>query len=383
MRIAKWGGLVLAVLGAIVVAADWAFEPIRASYGLLIALQFGYTVAGGALLLLMIGYVTDTVWLVVMRRPIEAVVGAMPIVALLFVPVLVSVSGIWSWAAGGLPMTADESEHVMQKLAFLNEPFFLGRSVIYLVVPILLGEPFLHWSRKQDREERDHSRPMRVLAAVGMPVLVLTMTFAIYDWIMGLEPSFYSTSFGAIPATGGFLALLGILITVIWWGHRRQALQTIGPEHTHALGKVMLTAVIFWAYLAFTQYLIIWIGDLPVEARWFLPRTGGGWLPVAYFLIFGHFAVPFFALLFADLKRHAWMLATVGLLVAAAHWVELWWMILPAIRPAGPDFAAADIGAMALILGAIAALGAWRISRVPLVPRFDPLLGRALRYRAR
>lgn len=382
MRTAKWGGLAVAVLGVIVAGIDWAFEPTRAAYGWLIAVCFGYTVAAGALVFLMLGYATDAVWLVVIRRPAEAIVGALPVLAILFIPILVSLDRIYDWVPGGLPLAEHEVEVVRHKTAWLNEPFFVARSVLYLVVPSLLGEPLLHWSKKQDREERSYARPMRVLSALGLPVLVVLATFAMWDWIMSLAPSFASTSFGAIPSTGGFLALLGILAMLIFWAHRRGALPEVGREHTHALGMVMLAAVCFWAYLAFTQWLIVWIGDLPNEVRWYIPRTRGGWEPVAYTLMIGHFGVPFFALLFRDLKRHAWMLATVGLLVASMHWIALWWDVLPALRPAGPDFAAADIGSMLAVLGALSALAAFRITGVALVPRYDPLLERGLRYKA-
>lgn len=382
MSAARWGGLAAAVLGAIVVGVDWALEPVRASYGLLTGLAFGYTLVAGALLLLMIGYTTNAVWLVPMRRPVEAVVGAMPIVALLFLPVLLDVSQVWRWAPGGRPLAPHEWEHVRNKAAWLDEPFFLARSALYLVVPVLLGEPLLRWSRQQDRRKADLSRQMRVLSALGLPLLVLTATFAMYDWIMSLEPSFFSTSFGAIPSTSGFLAWVGALAIVIALGQGR-GLAAVGAEHTHALGKVMLTAVVFWAYLAFTQYLIIWLGNLPVEVRWYLSRTRSGWEVVAYALIALHFAIPFFLLLFTATKRHPWVFAALGALVLFAHWLELWWCIVPALRPEGPELAAADLGAVALVLGAIASLAAWRLSGVPLVPSHDPLLSRGLRYEAR
>lgn len=378
MRVARWAGVLVAVVCAVALAVAWPASPVRSAHAWLVAAVFAYTVGCGALALLMIGYATDAVWLVVMRRPIEAVAGTLPLAAAALVPVLLSLDALYPWArVPSLP--AHEAELLRSKQAWLNEPAFVLRSIGYLAVPALLGELLLRGSRREDRPAS--MRAQRVASALGLPVLGLVTSFAMFDWLMSLEPGFYSTSFGLLPNAGGFLALTGLVAVVIAIG-RRGALDAVGPEHTHALGKVMLAALCVWAYLAFTHFLILWIADLPHEARWLLPRTTGGWKRVARALIAFHFALPFAALLSRELKRRAVLLALVGALVFLVHWLELFWLALPALEPAGPTFHVADLASLLGLCSAMLALATLRVAGLSPVPRSDPLLARALRYRS-
>lgn len=367
-----WVSLVATALGSVLFVVGFVAAPVHALHAWLVAVLTAYTIACGALLLSLIGYATDAAWIAVVRRPLESIAGTLPIVGLLFVPILLSIGAIYPWAPGGLPLPPHAEELVRHKRAWLNEPAFLGRSIAYLVAPVVLFELFRLWSK------HGRVRAPRVASAIAIPLFGLVITFAMFDWLMSLEPTFYSTSFGLIPNAGGFAAALGVLSVIVAVGGGARSVIT--SEHTHAIGKLMLAAVSVWAYLAFTHYLLIWIADLPIEVRWYLPRTGP-WKPVASLLVVLHFAVPFAALLSRALKRRPALLAIVGALLVAMHWVDLWWQTMPAIEPA-PSLGLAEVGAVLAIGGATMLVGIVRAARAPSLRASDPLFLRGLRYRS-
>ena len=368
----RWmlSGLVVAVLFTAIAALAWVLDPTRALYAWLVAFFAAYTTATGALLLLLIGDATEAVWLAVLRRPVEAIAGTFPLLAILFVPILLSLARVYPW------MRSDELVHGRE--AWLNAPFFVVRSAIYLLVPAVLAELILSRSRRGvDRAAR------RRLGAIGLPIAILVVTFAGFDWIMSLEPGYFSTAFGLIPATGGFMAALSLVVITVAILHRRGELADAGPDHLHAIGKLMLTAVCFWTYLAFFQYMLGWIANLPAEARWYLPRTREEWGAIAVALIVLHFVVPFVALLSRELKRRAVPLAILGGGLLLAHWLDVFWLTIPALRRGAPSLHAADLVAALAISGAFLATALFRASRAARsARREDPLLERSLRYRS-
>ncbi len=366
----RWAitGLALALLFGAIALFAWTLDPARALYAWLVAFFAAYTTATGALLLLLMGDATESVWLAVLRRPVEALAGTLPLLAILFVPILLSLERVYPWMRS--------EELVRGREVWLNAPFFVVRSALYLLVPAVLGELVLARSRRGTERAR-----RRRLGAIGLPIVILLVTFAGFDWIMSLEPGYFSTAFGLIPATGGFMAALSLVALTLAFARHRGELAEAGPDHVHAIGKLMLTAVCFWAYLAFFQYMLGWIANLPAEARWYLPRTRDEWGAVAAALIALHFVVPFFALLSRELKRRAIPLAIVGAGLVLAHWLDVFWLSIPALRRGGASFHIADLVCALAIAGAVLALATWRASRVS-ARREDPLLERSLRYRS-
>lgn len=367
----RWTIAALSIVATAGVVLAWTLEPTRTLYAWLVAHYAAYTTAVGALVLLLLGDATDAVWLPVIRRPVEAIASTLPLLVILFVPILLSLELVYPWASGGLALSHHELELVRAKRAWLDEPFFVVRSAVYLLVPAILAEIV---------RTRGAAAARRRLGAVGLPIVILVATFAGFDWVMSLEPAYYSTAFGLIPTTGGFMAALAILVIVIALAHRRGELLDAGPDHVHAIGKLLLTAVCFWAYLAFFQYMLGWIANLPNEARWYLPRTRGGWGWIAFALIALHFALPFVALLSRALKRRAGALAIVSAGLLVMHWLDLFWQSLPAIDPAAPSLHVADVASVIAVSGAALAVADWRASHSP--PRAHPLHERSLRYRS-
>ena len=303
----------------------------------LIGFLFCLGLSLGSLSMLMLQHLSGGQWGLVSRRVFEAASGTLPIVALFFLPVLLGIPVLFEWSHEEVLAT---NAIVRQKAPYLNVPFFLVRAVGYFAFWLLCAWLLNRWSAGQDRgtvatTPADSVR-FRKVSAPGLLFLVLTVSLASVDWIMSLEPEWYSTIFGLLMATGQALSGLSLAIAVlaIVAGSRTMA-DTLTPRHFHDLGKLLLAFVMLWAYLAFSQLLIIWSGNLPEEIPWYLKRMEGVWGGVAMLLVLGHFALPFLLLLSRNLKRHGGLLAKVALWVIAMRMVELIWMVVPAFETGG------------------------------------------------
>jgi len=204
---------------------------------------------------------------------------------------------------------------------------------------------------------------MLKLAAAGLPILGITLTFAAFDWIMSLTPAWFSAIFGLYVFAGGFIAALGLVAVVA------PGAPAVGPSHTHALGKLTFAFVIFWAYMAYAQGFLIWIADKPEEVTWYLPRVGGSWGVLFVAVIAANFVLPFALLLSRDLKRHPRALAAVGAWLLVAHYLDVAWMVLPVLHPTGIRAHWLDLAALAAVGGLAAAAASARLRRTPSCPR--------------
>jgi hypothetical protein len=305
----------------------------------LIGFLFCFGLAVGSLALLMLQHLSGGQWGLVSRRVFEAGSGTMWLVALFFLPVLLGMPVIFEWSQAD----AETSRIVAMKAPYLNVRFFLIRAVVYFAFWLLCTWLLNSWSAAQDRgtvatTPADSVR-FRKVSAPGLLLLVLTVTFASVDWIMSLEPEWFSTIFGLLTVTGqGLSALsLAILVLALVAGSRAMA-GTLVPRHFHDLGKLLLAFVMLWAYLSFSQFLIIWSGNLPEEIPWYLKRMQGTWGAVALLLVLGHFALPFLLLLSRDLKRHSGLLSKVALAVLVMRLLDLIWLVAPAFAAEGVTF---------------------------------------------
>jgi hypothetical protein len=317
-------GLVAGVLGAFV-----DVEQFFASW--LIGFLFCLGLTLGSLGFLMLQHLSGGKWGLVSRRVFEAAARTLPIVALLFVPILFGMPRLFEWARP----EAVQASHVLQlKAPYLNVPFFVVRAVIYFAFWILCAWLLTKWSAEQDRGETAvtpaDSVRFRTVSAPGLLFLALTVTFASVDWIMSLDPEWYSTIFGLLTVTGQGLSALAFAIAVLALVAPEPTLSRwMAPGQFHDLGKLLLAFVMLWAYLAFSQFLIIWAGNLPEEIPWYIERMRGGWGALAIFLIVGHFVLPFLLLLSRDLKRHAGLLAKVAIFVVLMRLIEIIWLVAP------------------------------------------------------
>jgi hypothetical protein len=297
----------------------------------LIGFLFCLGLSLGSLGLLMLQHLSGGQWGLIGRRPFEAGARALPLVILFFVPILFVMPTLFPWARPELVAT---DAILLAKTSYLNVTFFIIRAIVYFAIWMGCTWVLTKWSAAQDRTELATDAAgmvrFRTVSAPGLLVLVLTITFAVTDWIMSLEPEWFSTIFG-LMLTSGFglmaFALTTVVISLVgpvgaYQGH-------LAPRHFHDYGKWLLAFTMLWAYLNFSQFLIIWSGNLPEEIPWYIERIRGGWGVIAIALVVGHFFLPFLLLLSRDLKKSKW-LPRLALFILFMRLVDLIFLVAPA-----------------------------------------------------
>ena len=298
----------------------------------LIGFLFCLSLSLGSLALLMLQHLSGGQWGMVGRRIFEAGSRLLPVVAFLSIPVIIGMPRIFAWAVPG----ADANPIIHEKGPYLNKVFFVTRVAIYFVFWMSLVWSLNKWSDEQDSGKavsKVDSIRFRTVSAPGLLFLVITVTFASIDWVMSLEPEWFSTIFGLLTIAG--YGLTGLAFTIIVLAainkdHPKGTLLT--PRHFHDFGKLLLAFVMLWAYLSFSQFLIIWAGNLPEEIPWYIARIRGSWGAVAILLVVGHFFLPFGLLLSANLKKRSATIAKVAVWVLVMRLVDLIWYVAPAFR---------------------------------------------------
>jgi hypothetical protein len=368
----------LGAVGLIATGVGFAVAPERAAFAYLAAYACVLAVALGALILVMIHHAAGARWFLAVRRVAEAIAAMLVPLALLFVPIALSLRRLYPWT-DPTRLEPDAQDKIAAKHAYLQPGFFLGRAVFFLasfvVVALLLGR----WSRRQD----DDPAPVlvvrqRLLSVVGLPVIALTLTFAAFDWLMSLTPTWYSTIYGIYFWAGGFVAAVALTAIV---AHQAGAPE-VRPPHFYALGRLMLAFTIFWAYIAYAQGFITWIANKPDEVVWYVPRLRGSWGATSLVLIGLMFATPFALLLSQEWKYRPRAVAAIGVVLLVGHVVDAYWMVLPALEPAGVSLSWIDLAALAGVAGSCAAFARWRLRGAELVPRRDPGLAVGLAYQS-
>lgn len=374
---------VASIVVGILAGALWIIglvvEPIQALRSYLVAYVFWLLIALGALGILMISHVSPGAWSIMLRRPLEAASSTTWLLAALVVPIVAGRGLIYPWAP---PDAAALSEAIAQKTFYLDGPFFIARAGLYFIVWGFLASALSRMSSAQrdGREEVLAARMSRV-SAVGLVVYCLTLTFAAFDWVMSLEPSWSSTIFGMYVIGGAGVSGLAFAVVVAFLTARRPGpLALFGPRHFHDFGKMLLAFVMLWAYFAFSQFLIIWAGDLPEEITYYERRILGGlrWVSLALALL--HFAVPFALLLPRANKRSPARLAAIAALLLVMRWVDAYWLVEPAFHPQRIVLHWLDAAAFLALGGVWLFLFFRRLATRPLVPVGEPLLGEALEH---
>ena len=355
------------MLVALIVGAVLDHRQFHQAY--LVGWTFWTGIAVGSLALLMLQHLTGGGWGLVIRRVLEAATRTLPIMAVLFIPVILSAPLVYEWAD-----QEEVSRHpvVQFKTPYLNLPFFAVRAVIYFGVWIALAFFLNRWSLAQDRTaDALYTKRMRLLSGPGMVALIFTVTFASIDWYMSLEPEWFSTIYGFIFVASWSLSALAFVIAVMATLTKEEPMKhVVAPLHFHDLGKLLLALVMLWAYFAFSQYLIIWSGNLPEEIGYYLERIHGAWGAVIIAIALLHFAAPFLFLLSRDLKRDPRKLVLVAVLILVMRMIDLLWMLVPAFKEHHWIWldAIALLGFGGLWLG----LFAWQLGKRSLIPINDP-----------
>jgi hypothetical protein len=377
-------GLLAGGAGALLVSVDQFLR------SWLIGFMFVLGLSLGSLALLMLQHLSGGQWGLVSRRVFEAASRNVPLLALLFIPIALGMDRLYIWAQ---PAVVQGDAILQMKAPYLNVTFFLIRAVLFFAVWLVLAYFLNKWSAAQDRGEvavveADTVR-FRKVSAPGLLVFVVAVSFASFDWMMSLEPHWFSTIYGLLIVVGQGLSAFAFTIMVLTMLSRTAPISTyVTPRHFHDLGKLLFAFVMLWAYLNFSQFLIIWSGNLPEEIPWYINRFRGGWQYVALLLVVGHFALPFMLLLSRDVKRNPSLLSKIAFAIVVMRLIDLIFLI-------GPGFAHGteggeahfpihwmDIAIPAGLLGVWIFMFARNLRSRPLLPLNDPYFKEAFAHEA-
>jgi hypothetical protein len=363
----------VAIAGAVVlgvcVAAGLA-NKVEFFRSYLIAVLFCMGLTLGSLALLMIQHLTGGRWALVIRRILESSSRTLPLMAIAALPLLAGMKTIYGWANPG-----QTDPLIVAKHFYLNPGFFTGRMIFYFAVWFTLAYFLNKWSREEDAGGAGLALWMRMegLSGIGLVIFGFTVTFASIDWVMSLEPQWYSTIYGLLFMVSQALTALAFSITMlIWLSDRKPLSQFVRPAQFQDLGSFLLAFVMLWAYLEFSQFLIIWGGNLSDEIPWYIRRMEGVWGHVGMLLIILSFMFPFFLLLFRHVKRRTRSLLIVASIVLLMRLVDMYWMVLPAFGSGNIRLNWMDV-ALPLGMGGIwFAFFLWQLQRMPILPVHDP-----------
>jgi hypothetical protein len=372
-------GAVCALLGIVACAILGGANSKQFFFSWLVSFLFFLSLALGGLFFVLIQYASQGGWGVVLRRIGETVFATVPVMAALFVPLLFGLHDLYSWS---VPGAAEHDALLRWKSPYLNVPFFLIRAALYFGIWSFIALLYYRGSRGQDvTGDPAVSARLRRFAGPGIIVLALTQTFASVDWIMSLTPHWYSTMFGVYFFAGSFVGFIALLSVVAVAMRQAGLLDTvISAEHLQDVGKLLFAFTVFWTYIAFSQFFLIWYGNLPEETIWYRARMEGSWLTVSIFLMAGHFVAPFFYLMGRAVKRRGSTLAVGGAWLLAMHFVDLYWQVMPTLHPEGLRFSALDVAAFVAVGSCFVTAAGLLMRRQALVPMRDPRLAESLAF---
>jgi hypothetical protein len=371
-RVERWAWIAgLCGLGACALGALLNLDQFFRSY--LVAFCFCLGIALGSLAILLLQYLTGGAWGFVLRRPLEAATRTLPLTVLLFIPVALGTGSLYAWANADR-VNADAA--LEWKRPYLNVSFFVGRAAFYFIVWLALAFMLNRRSRKEDLEAAlgsDHA--FRNLCGIGLAAYGLTMTFAAIDWGMSLDPDWYSSMYGALFAFSQVLSAFScVTAAVILLAAVTPLGEQLHGQRLRDLGNLLLTFVMLWAYMSFSQYLLAWSGNLREEIPWYIRRMDGGWQYVAIALLLFSFVAPFLMLLSGDVKTNPRLLLSVAGLVLFMRFVELMWLIKPAFSPAHFQVHWLDLATLLCVGGVWFAVFLRQIQKWPILPLHDPRL---------
>ena len=366
------------VVGAILCAIGWLRWPSQFFQSYLVAFLFILGLSLGSLGLLMLQHLTGGHWGIIIRRPLEAAMRTLWLVALLFVPVIFGMKYLYgAWL--NAPATGEGALSNFQR-TYLTTNNFIIRAVIYFAVWLALVAFLERWSRQQDVDTANRAlrRKFKMLSGPGIILYVFGVGFASIDWAMSLSPHWFSTIYGFIFVVGEVISSLCLVIAIAVLLSRTAPMAgLIQPRHLSDLGKLLLAFIMLWAYFSFSQLLIIWSGNLPDEISFYRSRLYGSWGFVAVIVLIFHFFAPFFMLLSRDLKRSASLLPKVAVLLIVMRLVDLFWTTRP-------EFTASALPSWFDVIVPVTLGGLWlaffarNLKGQPLLPLGDPRLKEAI-----
>ena len=361
------------IFGVIAALGAW-LRPDQFFRAYLLAFMAWLGVSLGSMAILMLRHLTKGGWGMVIRRILGAAMRCLPLMTLLFVPILFGMPKLYIWAR---PLDSIQDTHLRQHLEEITETYlsvhgFIIRAAIYFAIWNVLSLLLTRWSAQQDHPPmRDNSSRFKALSGPGLILYAFSITFAVIDWIMSIDPTWISTIFGLSFLIGQVLAGLCFAVVVerILFRYKPMS-KLLKPAYVHDHGKFILTFIMMWAYFAFSQWLIIWAGNLPQEITWYIRRLNGGWGYVGLFLVLFHFAVPFVLLLSRPFKRDITRLVWLAVWLLLMRYVDLFWIIEPSFSTTF-NVTWLDIVVPIAMGGLYLAYFFRNLSSRPLVPAYD------------
>ena len=364
-------GLILGVIG-------FFTDQHRALLNYLIAYMFILSIGIGSLLLIALEYVGGADWSVPIRRVVEFLSSTIIFLPILVLPLVFSIHDIFHWAHTDV---VAKDEILKAKSSYLNETFFIIRVFAVLAVWGLFYYLLIRNSNAQDiTKDQLLTKKNIILSAIFIPVFAITITITAVDWLMSLEPHWFSTIFGVYFFSGSVIAsLAAITLFVVFLKEKGFMHPKLIDDHLFSLGALQFAFVNFWAYIAFSQYMLIWYANLPEENFWFLQRWGNGWQYLSILLIIAHFIVPYAALLSQPAKMDPKRLKFISVWILFAHFIDLYWLVMPNVN--GYYFSLIDIVVPLIAVGLIILVFNYRAKKSNLVPIGDPKLQKGLDFR--
>lgn len=370
-----WG---LTVVGLILVGVSYATDAHRASFNNVIGFAFLMSVAVGALFFVALEYIAGAVWSTPFRRVTEFLAALLPVTILLVIPLFVNMHDLFHWTHADVVASDEILKH---KEPYLNTQFFMIRFAVVLGAWILFYYLFQRNSLKQDSDnDQKHTRANIKLAAVFIPFFAISVSIFAIDWLMSLEPHWFSTMFGVYYFTGTVICALAVITyLVVYLSERGYFFKGINEDHYYSFGALLFGLLSFWAYIAFSQFMLIWYANLPEENFWFITRWKNGWEYVSIAMVLLHFWIPYFMLVSRPSKMNKANLKRSSLLLIFVHFLDLYWLVMPTYNEA-PVFSYAEIAFPLLTIGLIIVVFAMQAKKYNMVPVGDPKLQRGIDF---
>jgi hypothetical protein len=369
-----------AIVSWVASIAGYLWEPDRFFWSYLVGFLFSTMIALGAMFFVMVQYLTGSAWSVPMRRFMESMMVTIPVGALLFIPIAFGIHNLYEWSHTEVVA----KDHILQgKAGYLNPQWFTIRAGIYFLIWTVWALAIYRASTKQDRTKSlEQMHTASRWSAPGLLFVFLSVSLAAFDWIMSLDPHWYSTIFGIYVFAGGGWSFFAAL-TLICLGLRQAGIldRVITVEHYHDMGKWMFALTVFWSYIAFSQYLLIWYGNLPEETIFFKHRMEGSWGGMSLLLLLGHFILPFIVLLPRRNKRNLKVLLAISVWILLIQYVDLYWLIMPNFQKHGVQFHWLDLATLAAVASVYGVAFWGRLKNHPLLPVGDPRFEQGLHFK--
>ena len=363
--------LIVGVIAVGACAAGGFFDPRQFFYSYLMAFVFWLGVPLGCCAIIMIHHLVGGTWGFVIQRPLESAIRTFPLMALLFLPLFFGLGELYPWAR---PEVLAHDQTLQSKVLYLNVPFFTVRAVLYFAIWISLGYFLTRWSREQDRTgDGSLVEKLQTLSGPGLVLYGLTVTFSAIDWVMSLEPRWYSTIYGMIfMVSHGVVAMAFVIAALFFLSRRKPLSEVIAPWIYQDLGNLLLSFIMLWAYTSFSQFLLIWIENLVHEIPWYLHRLAGGWDAIGIVVVVLQFALPLLLLLSRTVKRKAETLCALAAVIGLTHLIEIFWFVEPAFHPSQFSISWMDVLAPIGIGGLWFAAFIRQLGGLALLPFRDP-----------